>query len=115
MHTPVSTVLNGCRETYDEVLFFCQEGKKYRKVNVWEKCFGDTEWVMDSEGDPVEMSDPEECAESTPPQLEEIIYKCENSSLNEYTRTWVWDNDLNQYTYSDVYVSTVGRCETLHN
>jgi len=110
VHTLVSTVLNGCKETYDEVLFFCQGGKKYRKVNVWEKCFGDTEWVMDSEGDPVEMSDPEECAESTPPQLEEIIYKCESGSLNEYTRTWVWDNDLNQYTYSDVYVSTVGGC-----
>lgn len=114
VHTLVSTVLNGCRETYDEVLFFCQEGKKYRKVNVWEKCFGDTEWVMDSEGDPVEMSDPEECAESTPPQLEEIIYKCENGSLNEYTRTWVWDNDLNQYTYSDEYVRTVGSCEQEH-
>ena len=111
VHTLVSTVLNGCRETYDEVLFFCQEGKKYRKVNVWEKCFGDTEWVMASEGDPVEMSDPEECAESTPPQLEEIIYKCESGSLNEYTRTWVWDNNTQQYTYSDEYVRTVGSCE----
>ena len=111
VHTLVSTVLNGCRETYDQVLFFCQGGKKYRKVNVWEKCFGDTEWVMDSEGDPVEMSDPEECAESTPPQLEEIIYKCEDGSLNEYTRTWVWDKDAQQYTYLDEYVRTVGSCE----
>ena len=111
VHTPVSTVLNGCRETYDEVLFFCQEGKKYRKVNVWEKCFGDTEWVMDSEGDPVEMSDPEECAESTPPQdFFEYVYLCEGTDYKKYKRNYTWDNDAQQYTYSDVYEETVGRC-----
>ena len=69
---------------------------------------------MASEGDPVEMSDPEECAESTPPQLEEIIYKCEDGSLNEYTRTWVWDNDAQQYIYSDEHIRTVGSCEQEH-
>jgi len=41
----------------------------------------------------------------------DTIYKCENHSLNEYTRTWVWDNYIQQYLYSDVYERTVGSCE----
>ena len=66
---------------------------------------------MYSEGDPVEMPDPEECAGSTPPpDFFEYVYLCDETNYKKYKRNYTWNSVQQKYTYLDEYVETVGRC-----
>ena len=114
VETILSTIVDGCKETYTKIDYYCADNKKYSSTVTYTKCFGDASWTA---SEPVieEMADPGECALPTPPEGE-IYDECNGADLYTHTITYVYNETTHAYDETDtVTLKTANGCKETYS